>query len=494
MEGHQSSKSLPVEIPNNAISLKIRNMRWKALLAPIAGLAFLLLVTACTNPPPRSATKIINSPEGGTIAYGQVDGQTTEAGAMRSVLQSLQNQYGDRPEVGRVFKVRDTNSFAVFFTLFKKKQGNEKVAGMLIVSRFAPNRIEAGLVSDDAARFGSTVNPMLNRLLSVWQPGGTAPSSDSAAPSSGSAPSSYGSAESTRPAPAAALRQYTLPDRSASVGVPDGWRVDPESSGGTIGLKGPNGEWAGLALTRSAVDPTNQRRRQLYRGGIRDNTSGKIVYPYNVNLAKAFPEILQQYLRLNGQRAAKLQIANAKQVPGARGQRCVHVTGHYEPDGKGMHEMNTLLCATAPSQYGDYMVMFYQTLLPIAVADRERATMGAVMSSFRVNQAVVNKQASAMAAPTVAAINAFGAAALKRGAETSALYDRQNRAWERGQDTKARHNKAFSNYLLDQTVIKDNERNAHGTGWNKTADTLVQSNPRRYEYVNTSDFRKGVDY
>ena len=124
-----------------------------------------------------------------------------------------------------------------------------------------------------------------------------------------------------------------------------------------------------------------------------DNDSGKIVYPYNVNLAKAFPDILQQFRRVNGLSPAELQIAHAEQIPDLRGQRCVHVTGYMNPDGKGMQEMNSLLCTTAPSRFGDYLVIFYHTLLPKAVADKERATMGAVLASFRRNMAVVNRQA-----------------------------------------------------------------------------------------------------
>jgi hypothetical protein len=478
MEENQSPKAFPfIEVLHDAflISLKLRSAKCKALLAPIVGLAFLLFVISCTNPAPQSAMKTINNPEGGMIVYGPVDGQANEAAAMGVVLRSLHNQYGEQPQVGKVFKVRDTNSFAVFFTLVKRNQGNVKVAGMLIVSRFTPNRIEAALVTDDAARFGSTVNPMLSKLFSVWHPGEAAPSS--------------AAAEGTRSTPAAALRPYTLPDRSASVGVPDGWQVAPDSAGGTMIIKGPNGELAGLGLTRMALDPTNSKHRRS-----RYDNSGNIVYPHKVNLSKAFPDIFQQFRRLNGLGPAELKIAHAEPVPGLRGERCVHVTGHLNPDGKGMQEMNTVLCTTISGYYGDYLVVLYHTLLPTAVADKERATMGAVLASYRMNEAVVNKQANDYAAPRVAAINAIGAAALKRGAETSALHDRQNRAWEKGQDSQAKRNQGFSNYLLDQSVVRDNEQNAHGTAWNKTADSLVRSNPQRYEYVNTSDFKKGIDY
>lgn len=423
--------------------------------------------------------KTINNPEGGMIVYGPVNGQTTEAGAMGAVLRSLAGQYGNRPETGKVFRVRDTNSFAVFFTLVKRNQRDQHVAGLLIVSRCAPDRIEAALVSDEAARFGSTVNPMLGKLFSVWHPGMEAPSP---AVTSG-----------RKSAPAAALRQVTLPDRSASVGVPDGWHVTPDSAGGTLMVRGPHGEVAALGLARGAVDPYNRNRRQLQMGGARYNDSDKIVCPYNVKLTKAFPDIFQQFRRLNGLSPAEIQNARIEPVA-ARGQRCVHVTGQINPEGRGLQEMNTVLCTTAPSQFGDYVVLLYHTLLPTAVADRERATMDAVLASYRMNEAVVGAQARAYAAPAIAAINAAGDAARKRAAETSAIHDRQNRDWEKRQDSQDRRSQAFSNYLLDQTVVRDNEHNGHGTVWNRTADALVRHNPQRYEYVNTGDFRKGIDY
>jgi hypothetical protein len=42
----------------------------------------------------------INPPEGGQITYGQVAGETTEAGAMGSILRNLHQRLGDRPRVG----------------------------------------------------------------------------------------------------------------------------------------------------------------------------------------------------------------------------------------------------------------------------------------------------------------------------------------------------------------------------------------------------------
>src|SRR5579872_5008401 len=86
----------------------------------------------------------------------------------------LAHQYADKPQVGKVFQVRGTNSVAVFFTLTKRNQGDMKIAGLLIAARTPANHVEAAVVSDEASRFGTTVNPMLGTLFNQWHPEGSA--------------------------------------------------------------------------------------------------------------------------------------------------------------------------------------------------------------------------------------------------------------------------------------------------------------------------------
>ena len=50
----------------------------------------------------------------------------------------------------------------------------------------------------------------------------------------------------------------------------------------------------------------------------------------------------------------------------------------------------------------------------------------------------------------------------------------------------------FSNYILDQTVVQDNNMYGngtigHGTLWNSAADGLVKADPNRFEYVDKPD-------
>src|SRR5579871_6626660 len=101
----------------------------------------LLSASACAN----AAIKTIEGP-GGKIAYGAVDGQSAESGAMGAILKSFHNQYGDRPQVGTLFQVRVTQSVAAFFAVNKRTQGGGQLAGMIIVTKVGEDRVEAGVI------------------------------------------------------------------------------------------------------------------------------------------------------------------------------------------------------------------------------------------------------------------------------------------------------------------------------------------------------------
>ncbi len=120
----------------------------------------------------QTPLKTINNPQGGKVVYGLVDGATTPAMAMARVLRIVQNNCGDKPQVGRVFRVRGSNSDAVFFTVTNHPGGNVPLAGMVIASQTGPKAVEAALVSDAAAHFSSTMNPLLKpvvrRLAAGW--------------------------------------------------------------------------------------------------------------------------------------------------------------------------------------------------------------------------------------------------------------------------------------------------------------------------------------
>ena len=120
--------------------------------------------------------------------------------------------------------------------------------------------------------------------------------------------------------------------------------------------------------------------------------------------------------------------------------------------------------------------------------------MGAILASFQKNMAVINQQASAYAAPAIAAINAVGRAAAANRAATLERNEIQNSSVYKRWDDQDKRNAEFSNYQLGYSVVSDTRNNAHGTLWNQDADALVRLAPQRFEYVNAPDFWRGIDY
>jgi len=481
---------------------------------------WLFFFVACSSAPHAAPTlTTLNGSQGGMIVYGVVDGATSQPAALGSVLRNVHNGCGEKPQVGRVFRVRGTNSDAVFFTVVNHPQGNVQVAGMIIASQTGPKTVEAAMVSDAAARFNSTVNPLLNQLFSVWHPGGT-PAAGGGAPSAGSAPASAPAGGGGGALPP--MQQVTLPDNTATFSLPAGWRVDPQwEKGGSSMVHGPQGETVWLNLRFGAQDP----RSQVYQYQLRLNGGRPlphlIVYPANADLAKSFADIFQQ-MRINspGGHQVPLNVERVEPISGSQGQ-CVDATGQFNPDGQGMQELGVMLCRSQPDQYGAYHIDFSQYNAPPGSTDQQRVIGKAIIASFRMNEQLVQARATADAAPfinqmnqkyqaqqqamiangqrIVGNINQIGANATARMNATEAANQRQWAGFDQQENNISRQGQGFSNYLLDQSVVQNNNVNGtgmvgHATVWNSQADAMVKSNPNKYEIVNTPNYWNGVDY
>ncbi len=436
----------------------------------------------------QDGLKSINASGGGKIHYGHVEGQTTEAGAMGAVLRSLHNQLGDRPQVGKLFQVRGTQSVAAFFSVNNRNQGGVQIAGLIIAAKATSDHVEVALVSDDAARFPKTLGPMMKTLFGVWHPLAVARSAGSP---------SFSSSSNT-PAP---LRQITLQDRSASVGLPDGWNIVPNmSSMGTIVASGPNGESAELDVTFLAYDTNNrmvQQTMQQLRNGRLGNTAyaRATYYPYGGDLSKTFVYMIQNVRHKAGLPQASYNFSSVTPVPGAAQERCVHMTGTANMgDGKGSKELNGIYCASPPGRAGGWLSMAYTTMAPVQVAAAERATLGAILQSFNVNMSVVNAQSARISGPAIEHIHAIGKAAANQAAAAHERNDIQNSSVYQRWDDNDKRSQEFENYQLGYSVISDTGNNVHGTLWNEDAAALVQNNPDKYEYVSAPNYWKGIDY
>ena len=425
----------------------------------------------------RAQMKTIEDPHGGTIVYGVVRGATKTATAMGSILRMIGDNCGERPQIGQVFRARGTYSDSVFFTVTNHPKGKKLVAGLLIAVP-SGGQVEAALVSDDANRFASTMNPLLNRLFSEWHPGEQAASSGQ------------------RSAPPMPLQPAMLPDRSARMSVPKGWMV--KGGGGTATIIETNyNAIININMVRGAMNPGGRQY------GPSTGMGAKIVYPSNIDPVRGAPGLIKEFYRVSNQNL-DFKVENANLVAGPPGQRCVHVIGHGLIGNRSVQvkeywEMEALVCATAPNQLGEYTVSLTLSVIDPRFADRLRATVAAIYMSYEVDQAVVAKQAGIIAAPAIEAIHRIGADATARMKANDIANAKQHADWNAQQDINARRNQGFHNYILDQSVVQNN--NVRGTGavghsteWNSVANALVKADPNKYEIVNHPNFWEGTDF
>ena len=465
---------------------------------------FVLPLCACkaqTQAPAPTPLTTITAPQGGKIMYGAMSGASTEAAVMTKYLSYVHNNCGEKPQIGRVFQFTGTNSVGVFFTVTDHPEGNMPLAGMVIARPTGPNQAEGAMIFDVASRFGQTVNPMLQQLSTVWQPGGQAAASGSS-PAGANAASASGNGHS---ATALQLHTVSASDNSASIGIADGWQLDPHSASGTMSMIGPSGEQAVYAAMKSAVDPNNPQQVQAVRYGIYKG-SGTMLYPYHPDLGKAYPELLQAWRSSNNLPPAKLQVDKIEPIKGA--SNCVLVTGHIDADGQGMKKLIDDICQSPPAQWGAYTITRTFNIMTDALSEREQSTVMAMYQSVKVNQQVMNQQMQQKLAQKQQSdqqwlawgqqqsdrIRAQGQAAQANFAAQQAANDAQHASWNAGQTANAQNGQGFSNYLLDQSVVQNNSTGAHGTLWNSAAEGLVQSNPNKYSYVSNPNLIPGTDF
>ena len=196
-----------------------------------------------------------------------------------------------------------------------------------------------------------------------------------------------------------------------------------------------------------------------------------------------------------GMPAADFAFTNFTQLQSNGSDHCAHLVGTVDfKDQRGARDLNGVYCVQPPGRAGTYLTMAYITTVPTQFAAKERATLGAILQSFNVNQAVVNTEAGQISAPAIAQIHAIGAAAAAQAQAAHERNDIQNSSVYQRWDSMDKRSQEFENYQLGYSVISDVGNNAHGTFWNEDADALVKSNPNRYEYVNAPGYWKGIDY
>jgi hypothetical protein len=443
-----------------------------------AQLTFVLLFAGVVPTPAcgQDGLKTIDNPGGGQIVYGPVAGQTSMQGAMGAMLRNVHSRFGERPQIGRFFQSGGSDSVATFFTVMAKSQGGKHIAGMVIVSMPSGGPPTGAIVYDDAQRFGTTANPMLKKLNEVWHV-------DSAKPTAASG----ASVPATNVPP---LQQTPFPDGSGSIGLPAGWQITSAGKG-VVNAVGPNSESIHFGLYFPILDPRNPQNQMSLRSG-RPLPGMYTAYPSGGDLVQAFLAVVQQVHQKQHAAMPTINITSSKKMPTSPTETdSVLLTADIDShDGKGLMAWSLLVSALRPITGGTWAITVNQGSLPKRLADQEWPTITAIANSWRLNGAVIQAQTQA----EIGRIKQIGANSKAQADAAHAAEDAHNASVEARWDSQARSNQNFSNYLLDQTVVQDNNTGGHATVWNQAADSLVKADPNRYQYVQSPDFLKGIDY
>ena len=255
-----------------------------------------------TQPPPQSSDtlKTIDNPDGGQVVYGSLYGQSSFQGAMGFMLRQVHGHFGDRPQVGKFLQTKDGTSVAVFFNLNAKTQGGatKPVSGMVIIA-IARNGAPpmAAVLYDDSAHFPKTQSVMLKSLNEAWHTEATQYAASQPASVGGSADA------------AQTLRQTTGGDRSASIGLPPGWKIT-NVAGGYLSVEGPNGELMDIAGMFQQIHDPRSAQSMPYGG----NRGPMLVASMDGDLFSAYVSVVNQTRQSRGKPIATFHLISSQKV------------------------------------------------------------------------------------------------------------------------------------------------------------------------------------
>jgi hypothetical protein len=179
-----------------------------------------------------------------------------------------------------------------------------------------------------------------------------------------------------------------------------------------------------------------------------------------------------------GHKVPTYNFSTVKDVSGGHGGRAFAMVGDADfHDGKGqMHAWVQMGISAPPLTAGAYLLTISEVVVPESRANAEAATVAKMFGSYKVNVGAAVKQVNA---DTAMMQRTF----VESMHEAVAL-----------NDSAERMTAGMSDYLRDDTVVRDNLLNGHARVSDDLADGLVEADPNRFEKVPLSDYVKGIDY
>ena len=445
--------------------------------------------------PAKNEIKILDNPGGGQYAFGAMTSQSNKADALIYMLHQVHAKFGDKPLVGKLFQSRDGSSLATFFTLVARNMGGSPVTGLLIITQHGNGVPQMGILYDDSRRFIDTEPAMLKAVSAAWQGAGSPAGGGSSTPQAQAPAAPESSAEQLYPA--------TGGDRSAVISLPPNWRIT-SVAGGSISAEGTHGEMLSLqSAFQQIIDPRNPQAQSLMYGGMAGR-GPKVVCPLNPNLFEDYVCVVNQVRRNNGKPPATYNLVSATPQPGPGQIRPLVVLFTVDlHDGMGLRNGSGRLDPLG-SAGATWALAFSMSNIPQKYADSEAATLKAVVASYRRNESVISAENAAVMERIrqQGIANEQQAKAINANREANKQsFDNHMQSLRQNDAANDQHmanidwqSKITQDYILDRSVVKDVDSDDRATVGNRFADSLVKSNPNRFEIVQNQDLIQGRDY
>ncbi|MGH7648369.1 MAG: hypothetical protein ACREND_09655 [Gemmatimonadaceae bacterium] len=174
------------------------------------------------------------------------------------------------------------------------------------------------------------------------------------------------------------LKTQTTADKTATVGVPDGWTLT-KGANGYVGITGPNDERINLGAIIIAKDAPAATR----------NPGGEVAFvmPFNASLKEKFTTIVQTGAAQQGM--PKPEIAFASEVP-TKLPMCSRLLGSSTA-GADARKFEGIVCSLQPDWQGFYKNIVFILEVPSSRAAAARPIVEAIAASYRVTPDMFKK-------------------------------------------------------------------------------------------------------
>ena len=483
----------------------------------------LLLAVLILGGPARAAITTIDNPGGGRIIAGDLPAADTSTRvALIDVLRRTHAYFGARPAVGRFLVTQDGTTALAFFQV--SAQGTA-VKG-LALARVAPGAgAQGAILFDRAARFPTTLPPMLHRLEALAAhttptPAGevAAPLSPEAAPPApaGGGPAQTGLAQTglTQTGPieagpieagpiqagpahsAPALSRERFPDGSGSVGVPAGWHLHPLGQGNYVMIRPGTPYTLAQGLQFMPMTPGSPVARMMARFKPRGGPPS-IFAAYDPDPARALFAVMRA---LPGNaRIQLLRVLTEKQL-GTVSASTLWALAVVIRNRNGVPvHINARALLGRPFPNGGWMLrLTFYAAAPDAMFAATVPTFRAIQHSVRLNMAVIQRE-------TAAGYQQFENGLHARQRQFEANLHAQNRAYQAnlarneagiqaGQDASHAAARAYIRSLQGVGVVVDTQTGRHYEAPTGFVGAVSGPNPGRFQAVPLGSYIKGEDY